>query len=74
MIRADFCCPSAKAVIIKLLSHSGCLNFYGEPLASEPAEVDWKRQSAALERGCPERCGQEVEAARGGGGGQGGYS
>lgn len=69
MIRADFCCPSAKAVIIKLLSHSGCLNFYGKPLASEPAEVDWKR----LERRCSERCGQEVEAARGGGGGQGGY-
>lgn len=62
MIRADFCCPSAKAVIIKLLSHSGYLKFYGKPLASKPAEVDWKRQSAALERGCMEGCGQEVEA------------
>lgn len=62
MIREDFCCPSAKAVIIKLLSHSGYLNFYGKPLASTPAEVHWKRQSAALERGCMVRCGQEVEA------------
>lgn len=70
MIRADFCCPSAKAVIIKLLSHSGCLNFYGEPLASEPAEVDWKRLTGRVllwkedaRRDADRRWGQHEEAA-----------